>query len=325
MYRANKLRLLILLAVVLGIVAAGNIGNAKSKKKALPTGTAVLWRKPNNIASRDLYLGPGGTAMRPDLRSLTFIKQETGGHSLKYKVRDASGREWVAKIGKEAQSETAAVRLLWGLGYETDINYLVPTVQIPGKGTFQNVRFEARPKEVKRLDIWKWDRNPFIGTKEFKGLKVMMVLMNNWDIKDSNNKILYAQGNGGEELQYIISDLGATFGHASGIPLFWRIMRSRNNPNKYAKTDFLDNVKNNHVYFHYHGKRGGLFRDITTEDATWIGSLLAKLTDRQLQDAFRAGNYTPSQINLLTSVIRARTGELLSLRKSEGLSRNGAR
>ena len=52
--------------------------------------------------------------MRPDLRRITFLKEEKGGYSKKYRVRDASGREWVAKIGKEAQSETSAVRLFGG-------------------------------------------------------------------------------------------------------------------------------------------------------------------------------------------------------------------
>ncbi|MGH9903093.1 MAG: hypothetical protein ACRD68_14900, partial [Pyrinomonadaceae bacterium] len=84
----------------------------KKEKKPTPTGARVLWREPTDIASRDLFLGPGGAAMKPDLRRVTFIKEEKGGFSTKYRVRDASGREWVAKIGREAQSETAAVRLV---------------------------------------------------------------------------------------------------------------------------------------------------------------------------------------------------------------------
>jgi hypothetical protein len=323
MHLAKKLGLLILLAVTLSLIAPVDLGLAKQKnKKQIPKGTPVLWHKPNDIGSRDLYLGPGGLAMRPDLSRITFIKEEKGGYSKKYRVRDGSGREWVAKIGKEAQPETSAVRLLWGLGYETEINYLVPRVEIPGKGTFQNVRFEARPKEVKRLDEWKWKQNPFVGTKEFQALKVMMVLLNNWDVKDSNNKILFAHGDSGDELRYIISDLGATFGHSSSVPLFWRIMRSRNNPKKYAKADFVEGAKDNRVHFHYHGKRDDLFHDITIQDATGTGSLLAKLSDRQLRDAFRAANYTPAQINLLTSAVRARTNELLNLRTNERIGRN---
>ncbi len=111
----------------------------------------MLWQRPDDIASRDLYLGPGGTAMRRICADITFIKEEKGGYSKKYQVRDGSGREWVAKIGKEAQSETSAIRLLWGLGYVTEINYLVPRVTIPGKGTFTNVRFEARPDELETI------------------------------------------------------------------------------------------------------------------------------------------------------------------------------
>src|SRR5215210_4466010 len=105
------------------------------KQEVVPKGTPVLWRDPGDIAARDLFHGPGSEAMRPDLRKITFIKQETGGYSTKFRVRDASDNEWVAKIGKEAQPETAAVRLVWAIGYMTEINYLVPRLTIEGKGT----------------------------------------------------------------------------------------------------------------------------------------------------------------------------------------------
>ena len=297
------------------------IGLAKTKKKSLPVGTPILWRQPDDIQARDLYLGAGGTAMQPDLRRVTLIKEEKGGYSKKYRVKDASGNEWVAKIGKEAQSETAAVRLLWAVGYETEINYLVPRLTIAGKGTFQNVRLEARPKHVDRLDQWQWKQNPFVGSNEFQGLKLMMALVNNWDLKDTNNKILFTRDRDGNELQYIISDLGATFGHAGSIPLFWRIMRSRNNPGKYAKTTFIKKVKGNRVEINYHGKNGGLFNNITVEDARWLATLLSQLSDRQLQDAFRAANYSPADINLLSSIVRRRAEELMNVQSSERLTR----
>jgi hypothetical protein len=316
----SKLRMLLFIVLMLSITLP-NTGSAKTKKKTLPEGTPVMWRKPADISHLDLYLGPGGAALRPDLRQITFIKQETGGHSKKYRVRDASGREWVAKIGREAQSETAAVRLLWAIGYETEVNYLVPRVTIAGKGTFRNVRFEARPSQIKRLDDWHWKQNPFLGTPEFQGLKIMMALLNNWDLKDSNNKILYIDDGNGPELRYIISDLGATFGYAASIPFFWRIMRSRNSPAKYAKTKFLQGVKGNRVELHYYGKNRGLFHYITVQDAKWLGSLLAELSERQIRDAFRAANYTPAQINLLTNTVRSRTEELLSLLPTERIGR----
>jgi hypothetical protein len=315
--------MLILLALILSLTSI-DTGLAKTKKKkAVPTGTPILWQRPTDISSRDLYLGPGGAAMRPDLRRITFVKEEKGGYSKKYEVRDGSGRKWVAKIGKEAQSETSAIRLLWGLGYVTEVNYLVPRVTIPGKGTFTNVRFEARPENWKRVGEWKWKSNPFTGTTELQGLKIMMALINNWDLKDSNNEMIQLRGDNGNELRYIISDLGATFGHASTTPILWRITRSRNNPVNYAKSDFLEKVKDNRVVLHFGGKNRGLMKDIDVQDAQWMGSLLSQLSDRQLRDAFRAANYRSDEINLLVRTVKERTNELLSLRPGVQIGRTG--
>lgn len=321
MNRASRVRIAILVFVAL-LVPSIQTGLAKSKKKKTPTGTPVLWRKPNDIGARDLFLGPGGTSMRPDLRRITFIKEEKGGYSKKYRVRDGSSREWVVKIGKEAQSETSAVRLLWGVGYLTEVNYLVPRVTIPGKGTFTNVRFEARPEAWDRVGEWKWKTNPFTSTPEYQGLKIMMALINNWDLKDTNNVIVQVPTNRGNELRYLISDLGATFGHASTTPILWRITRSRNNPKNYAKSDFLEKVKGNRVVLHFGGKNRGLMKDISVDDAVWLGSWLAQLSDQQVSDAFRAANYTPDQVELLTRTVRARTNELLSLRPNIQIGSN---
>ena len=313
-----KFRTVILLAVVLCLSPVDVGGVAKQKKtKQPPRGTAVMWQRPSDISSRDLFLGPGGASMRPDLRRITFIKEQKGGYSKKYLVRDGSGREWVVKIGKEAQSETSAIRLLWAVGYLTEVNYLVPRVTIPGKGTFTNVRFEARPEAWDRVGEWKWKRNPFLGTPEYQGLKIMMAMINNWDLKDSNNEIIQMNG----ELRYVISDLGATFGHASTTPLFWRLTRSRNNPSKYADAKFLEKVKGNRVVLHFGGKNRGLMKNITVRDAQWMSSWLSQLSDQQLRDAFRAANYRPDQINMLARAVRERSNELRDLRRAEQIGR----
>jgi hypothetical protein len=298
-------------------------------KKVVPVGRPVIWRNPGNIRSRDLFLGPGGAELKPDTSAVTFIKEEKGGYSPKFRVRDGSGREWLAKLGKEAQSETAAVRLLWAVGYPTEINYLVPCAHINGAPRprkkvdrcegegFRNVRFEARPDTVERTGQWKWKRNPFVGRRELQGLIVMMGLINNWDIKDSNNVILYlargSSGSGVAESQYVISDLGATFGKTGNLPFLWRFTRSRNDPKDFAKSRFVDKVKGRRVAFRYGGKNRGLFKDITVADAKWIGELLSRLSDRQLADAFRAANYLPAEVTMLTEAVRRRINELVNL------------
>jgi hypothetical protein len=312
--------------LMLSSLAAG--AEDKKEKEPRPAGVPVLWKAPDDLPARDLFLGPGGEGMKPDLRRVTFLKEETGGYSKKYRVRDGSGREWVAKVGKEAQAETAAVRLVWAVGYMTEVNYLAPCVVVegapdPGKdvercrgGGFSNVRFEARPEGVRRLDEWKWTENPFVGTKELQGLIVMMSLLNNWDIKDTNNKILYVPGADGRdgELRYIVSDLGATFGRVKlDAPVLWRIRRNRNDPEDYAKDAFLEDVKGGQVYLFYKGKRQDLFDDIRVEEARWIAGLLSKLSNRQIEDAFRAANYSPEEVQTLTEAVRGRIDELANI------------
>lgn len=299
-----------------GLIPASAQEDKSKKNKPKPEGTPVLWRAPDDLPSRNLLLGPGGEEMKPDLRKVTFVKEETGGYSKKYRVRDARGREWVAKIGKEAQSETAAVRLVWAVGYMTEINYLVPRLTIEGRGVFENVRLEARPEHVKRLDEWKWSDNPFVGTRELQGLIIMMALLNNWDIKDTNNKILLVRDEvtNRNELHYIVSDLGATFGKVkTNIPVVWRIRRNRNDPEDFSEDPFLEDVKNGYVFLFYKGKRQDLFDYIKVEEARWIGNLLSKLSDRQIADAFRAANYSPEEVRMMTAAVRSRLNELAQI------------
>ncbi len=290
----------------------------EKKTKELPRGTPVLWRDPGDVSALDLFHGPGGEAMKPDTSRLTFVKEETGGYSKKYRVKDAKGRVWVAKIGKEAQPETAAVRLLWAAGYMPEITYLAPRAAIEGKGTFENVRFEARPETVERFDEWRWDSNPFTGTRELQGLKIMMALIENWDLKDSNNRVLATQGAGGNELHYVVSDLGATFGKTGGqsspMAFLRNVKGSRNEPEDYASDKFIEGVEGNQVRLHYSGKNSGLMRGVTVEDAKWLGAILSRLSDRQIEDAFRAANYGPEEVRLLSRAVRSGIGELTGLR-----------
>lgn len=306
-----------MLVVVLALNFSSNVLAVQKKKdKEPPRGTPVLWREHANAGALDLRGGPGGRGGGPNLRRVQFLEEEKGGFSTKYRVRDGAGREWVVKVGKEAQSETAASRLLWAAGYMTEATYLVPRVNIRGKGVFENARFEARGGGVKREGEWSWDENPFVGTREFQGLKVMMVFLNNWDIKDSNNVLFAARSprTGEAELRYAISDLGATLGETGRYPLLWRFTRNRNNPEGFVDDKFIDEIKDDgRVDFHFSGKKRGMFNDIKVADARWVGGLLARLSDRQIADAFRAANYAPAEVRLLTRAVRARINDLVRL------------
>ena len=304
----------LMLLIIPQAAIAQKEASKKDKDQKKPTveytGTPVFWTDPADIQSRNLLLGAGGDAMKPNLTRVTFIEQKTGGYSTKYRVKDASGNEWVAKVGKEAQTDTAANRILWALGYETEIAHLVPHLKIEGKGDFDNVRLEARPADVKRIGNWMWEDNPFKGTPEFRGLKVLMVLINNWDMKDDNNEILVEKGDATSPRRYIISDLGASFGKTGGF-----FSRSRNEPSDYAKSEFIQKVNGNVIDFGYSGKNQKLFENLTVADARWLSALIGRLSDDQLKDAFRAANYSADEVNQLAQAFRARANKLAAIAK----------
>ncbi|MFN0278234.1 MAG: hypothetical protein ACKVRN_06485 [Pyrinomonadaceae bacterium] len=317
MRRANHLhRSVVVLLSLLFLFAQGE---AQKKIKSTDNGGKhVLWSSVD-VSRQDLFLGPGGSVMEPDLSNITFLKEEKGGYSTKYRIKDGAGNTWVAKVGLEAQSETAAVRLLSGIGYVTEINYLVPSLSIPGKGRFSNVRLEARPNDVDRGKEWRWGKTPFEGTRQMKGLMLMMAFINNWDMKSANNVILKK----GNERHYVISDLGVSFGKtgSSSLPLFWRIGRSRNNPRDYAKSTFVTGVKENRVKVKFNGKNRSRMDEFTVADARWLADLLTQLSDRQIADAFRAANYSQSDIGLLSRAVRSRIRQLDEARTNSRNSR----
>jgi hypothetical protein len=310
MIRNFRKAIFVAMMLSLGVVSVTTQDKEKDKN-AGPLTNTILWEE-IDTSQLDLFNGPGGTSMRPDVSRVEFIKEETQGHNKKYRIKDAKGQVWVAKFGREAQPETAAVRLLYGLGYKTEVNYLVPTLEIPGKGRFENARLEARPDNIERLDEWKWKDNPFVGTPELQGLKIMMVFLTNWDLLDLQNKVLRVNNNGTIEHHFIISDLGATFGKLgnNNLPFFFRLGRKTNDPGTWYEAGFVSGVKEGMIDFDFKGKGRSLMDDISVADGRWLAQRLARLSDRQIEDAFRAANYSPEQITLLRQGVRERTAEL---------------
>jgi hypothetical protein len=293
----SLINFVVILTIVLSAFSA-------SAQNAAPDAKRVMWEQVN-INERNLYLGPGGTEMQPDLKKSQFLGKQGGGTQIKYRVKDASGREWVVKIGREAQPETAATRLLWAIGYPTEINYLIQKINIQEIGNYKNARFEARPDKIKRLEKWSWTDNPFVGTNEFEGLKIMMAIFNNWDIKDENTAVL----TDGSSHYYIISDLGATFGKLPEVS-GGKTGRTVNKPEDYADARFIREVRDGMIKLDYRGKADTIIKDVKVEHGRWLADLLMQLSDKQIEDAFRAANYDDKEVKLLAQAFKARILEL---------------
>lgn len=317
----------------------------KIKKQHADKKSAVLWRNPGNLRERDLYYGPGSKALAP-VPPFRFVKEIKEGGMPKFDVQDARGVKWRVKLGPEAQSETAASRLVWAAGYNAEESYYLDRARIYGlrklsRGqqyvngdSVSGARFEPRREGVKRGKEWGWSKNPFSKTRELNGLKTMMVLLNNWDTFKKNNRVIHDK-NAGEE-KYTVTDLGATLGAVGGIGA----RRSKSNAQDFARRGLIskldgDKVKFNYdlkprklgllsvvypPYFFRQRKATNAMQNVSVSDAAWIGSRLGQLSDNQLRDAFRAAGYDRATTDAYVRTLRSRINELRRLRQSEPLA-----
>jgi hypothetical protein len=285
----------------------------------------LLWVDPTDLETRDLFYGAGGAEGAPDPNGkFTFVRRSTAGTSKKYIVEDDKGRGWTVKLGPEARPETTASRIVWAVGYHTDQDYFVKKAHVSNeKDGFdvKDVRFERRNDGYEDIGLWSWEANPFMGRREFQGLKVLMALLNNWDLKTDNNKILRPKKKSGEDRDlriYYVSDLGASLGSTGS---FWRKLPglgeapagSKGKPKGYARQEFIKGVENGIVVFNYKGKLHEALEGISADDARWMGHQLSRLSQKQLTDALRAGGFSDSEIGTYLEAITDRIDQLKKL------------
>ena len=321
---------LAVLAFVSPVWAAGRETDAVSKDKS------ILYKTPRNIRSLDLIYGAGGPEHMPRA-PFKFHKEDLKASSPKYDVLDAAGVKWKVKLGQEAQPETAASRFVWAVGYQTAEEYYLPLIHVAGvpatvhrglafidsDGTMHGARFKREPDGAEKAGEWKWKANPFTGTRELNGLRTLMSLLNNWDVKDENNAVYREDGTA----VYQVSDLGATFG-SPGFAYPDRL--SKGDLEQYQHSRFICGVNKREVdfcspgrsalwrlfvipEFIYRWRLRWIGRDIPRADARWIGEQLARLSPAQVRDAFRAAGYPPETIEAFARVVEHRIGELNEL------------
>jgi hypothetical protein len=289
-------------------------------------GNAILWQPPVDIECRDLFYGVGGPEGAPDpSRPFTYVRRSKSGTQKKIIVQDVNGDKWTVKFGIEAQPETAATRIVWAAGYHVDQDYFVHRARIVGQEYIdaRDVRFERHDDRYKEIGNWSWEANPFLGTREFEGLKVLMALLKNWDLNTKNNDILTPKKNPGPNIYYI-ADLGATFGRTgtflnnlygdAPVTVSFSPGKSKGDPYAFTNERFIDEVSGGRVYFNIrrsHSRRR--VNGVSVESARWMGNILGRLSDKQLADAFCASGYDQAETALLVSVVRARIIELQRL------------
>jgi hypothetical protein len=280
---------------------------------------AELWTPPASASSRNLFYGPGGRAGMPAPTERFIVTDaDTTGNSRGYDVVDSRGRKWKVKLGEEVQPEIVASRLLWAIGFHQPAVYYVPAIRLAGGDPGD----EGKPARL-RAEFgystegdWSWHENPYVGTRQLNGLLIANLILNNWDLKPSQNRIYEIDEPGrGPARRFVVQDLGAALGRTA-----WPV-GNRNDVEGFEAQNLIRAVRDGKVEFDYDARHTELFRNITSDDVVWTSRLFARLTDSQWQDAFRAAAYAPDVRQRFIAKLKAKVQEGLNLGRDAGAAR----
>jgi hypothetical protein len=299
----------------------GNVGENKP----------VLWSDPGKVETIDFthaLQGPAGAPLAP----FQFVREDKTGTSPKIVVRDARGIEWRIKGGLEVRAETFVTRLVGALGYYTETTYFLPDGRIEGigaidrargfvkpDGTFTYASFERRDAEVFfSRERWAWNDSPFENTPELNGLKILVMLVSNWDNKDardalrgSNTSVLTCGAGAEQRRVFFVNDWGQTMGRWGYGGIIGR-QSSWNCADFASQTPaFVTGSNGRTVRFGYRGQHTEEFKSgIGVKDVRWLMQYLGRVTDAQLHAGLAASGATREEEDCFSRALRSRIEQL---------------
>ena len=307
-------RLRLVVGILLAATAAAALTASQSKLKSQRAPLDQLWRDPGNIAAKDLRFGRGGKALLPDPGTeYVFKASDVTGYSPGYDVVDPAGRKWDVKTSDEGQTEVIVSRLLWAVGYHQPVVYFVPEWKMKGGPVSKPNSGRFRLSSDHKTDgEWSWVDNPFLGTRQLKGLIVANLIVNNWDVKPSQNRI-YTEVRSPSRW-FVVQDLGASLGKTA-----WPV-GNRNNIDDFESQQLVLGVQDGRVQFDYHARHKELLTDITPADVVWICRLFDRITEQQWADLFAGAHMSEDVGRRYTRKIKSKIQEGLAL-QSQGVTR----
>jgi len=283
-----------------------------------------LWQQPEDLEAQDLLYGPWGFERAPDPdATYRFVEMKQGGVNPGMTVRDPGGRRWKVKQpamdGRVAEGpiEVVLSRVISAVGYHQPPVYYLPDFTVKDKNGTRRVpggRFRLVDPSLEDRGEWSWHRNPFVGTRPYQGLLVILLLFNSSDLKNSNNTLYeYRAGGDRTERWYVVRDLGTALGGTG------RITPQRGNLELFERHGFVTGVEDGFVRFEYHGWHQELVRRrIRPADVRWACELLGGLTATQWREAFQAGGYGPALTDRYIDRLQTKIRQGMTLEAGDG-------
>jgi hypothetical protein len=258
-----------------------------------------------------------------------FSEELPGGTAPKIIVTDNRRVKWNVKWGPEVKSETFATRMVWAVGYYPASSYFVREGHIDSagalsarvekyidrsnKGLFRDARFELRDFKEHPLPTSNWSlvSNPFVGTPELNGLKIMMMLLSNWDVKDArssdgpNTALIQIGG----DLHYVVDDWGASMGKWGDFftRSKWDCKGFESQTPAFVKGVDSDGL----VGFGFTGKRTeDMRRGINVDDVRWLMRYLGRINDDQIRAGLQASGAGSEEVSCFSRALRSRIDQL---------------
>jgi hypothetical protein len=305
----------------------------KAGPRRLSSSRHRIWRDPGPPTAETMRFGPGGRegAPRPPFR---FVEEHLTGSQPCVAVRDAANRLWRVKWGHEVRPESFAVRMAHALGYFAEVTHYLEDGLIDGAENltrakncidpdcrFREARFELEDPDVRmhfNEHSWSWDDNPFVGTPQLSGLKLLVMLVSNWDTKDrrdvargSNTAIFeHRVSRWAREARYLITDWGGAMGKwGTNV-----VSRGRWDPDGFETQtpQFVTGVREDGIVtFGYVGQRtGDVAYDIPVDHVRWFYELASRLTEDHLREGLRASGADEEEANRFARAILQRIAQL---------------
>ena len=276
-----------------------------------------MWVDPGDPSMFDFQYGRAGSEQEPR-PPFSFVNEDLSRTTPKINVVDARGVRWNVKWGDEAVPSVFCTRLASSCGYLVEPEYFVASGRIDNvrnlnrarryvskDGSFRNARFQLRADSPKYLkgEYWPLDKNPFLGSREFHGMQILMLLVSNWDKRDSNFGIFEDAGAGNPlRYLYVQTDWGASLGRF-GNPF----TRSKWDCKDFAdqSAGFVRGIENERIKWGF-----GDFDDIRVSDARWLLQYLGKITDTQIRLGLSTSGATAQETACYAGALRQRIEQL---------------